>query len=75
MDNFQQSELNISVRNMRNGVIQCDGDILDVRFDDCKLFRIRANAMTKDIEPFNSSLRSTAVAGEYVLAGEAVTRE
>lgn len=70
MDNFQQSELKISLQTWRKDAMK------DFRDEMCKSDSYSLqSAMTKDIEPLRISPSKTAAAGEYARCGGVDTRE
>jgi hypothetical protein len=70
MESFQQSRLNISPHKHQNGDVHGYGNAHITPQNDFRCqgisatSRTRESAMMKDIEPFSSSLRRTADAGE-----------
>jgi len=79
MESLTQSGAHISARRKRNRENQdaCAKLFAKRREDGLVggLEEVRANAITKEIEPFMISLSSTAVAGEYDREGVVETRE
>jgi len=77
IESFQQSGLKISPQRSENADHQRKGVL--VGFRRVKGWWLRTGdlkkAMTKDIEPLRSSLRRTAVAGEYASEVGIETRE
>lgn len=81
IESFQQSGLKISPHRYQNGAVHGYGKahIVSHHVFRCQgtsaTSRTRARAITNDMEPLRSSLRSTADAGEYDSAGGVETRE
>lgn len=81
MESLKQSREKISEQSARNWENQ-EGDWdsgpfvkrRDVGLEGAELFK-RMKATMKEIVPFRSSLRKTAVAGEYACAGDVDTVE